>query len=106
MSCHRSRLCRSHEHRGLALPSSPSDRTQRHVERIRAGRRVARHAPAARIDVEVKDILEVAYGRVTALLTGHMAVLDRVAEQLLEREVLDETEFKALLNEAPSTQTP
>ncbi len=70
-----------------------------------AGREYS-EATAARIDVEVKALLETAYDRVTALLTGHMAVLDRVAEQLLEREVLDETEFKALINEAPPTQAP
>ena len=70
-----------------------------------AGREYS-EATAARIDVEVKALLETAYDRVTALLTGHMAVLDRVAEHLLEREVLDETEFKALISEAPSTPTP
>ena len=68
-----------------------------------AGREYS-EATAARVDAEVKTILETAYERVTALLTGHMAVLDRVAEQLLEREVLDETEFKALINETPPTQ--
>jgi cell division protease FtsH len=68
-----------------------------------AGREYS-EATAARVDAEVKSILETAYERVTALLTGHMAVLDRVAEQLLEREVLDETEFKALIHEAPPTQ--
>jgi len=66
-------------------------------------RREYSEATAARIDVEVKDILETAYERVTALLTGRMAVLDRVSGELLEREVLDEAEFKALLNDAPPT---
>ncbi|WP_043600795.1 ATP-dependent zinc metalloprotease FtsH [Solidesulfovibrio magneticus] len=67
-----------------------------------AGREYS-EATAARVDAEVKTILETAYERVTALLTGHMAVLDRVAGELLEREVLDETEFKALLGDAPPT---
>ncbi|QAZ66911.1 ATP-dependent zinc metalloprotease FtsH [Solidesulfovibrio carbinolicus] len=67
-----------------------------------AGREYS-EATAARVDAEVKTILETAYERVTALLTGHMAVLDRVAGELLEREVLDETEFKALLGDTPPT---
>ena len=67
-----------------------------------AGREYS-EATAARVDAEVKTILETAYERVTALLTGHMAVLDRVAGELLEHEVLDEAEFKALLGDAPPT---
>ncbi|HML56227.1 MAG TPA: ATP-dependent zinc metalloprotease FtsH [Solidesulfovibrio magneticus] len=70
-----------------------------------AGREYS-EATAARVDGEVKTILETAYERVTALLTGHMAVLDRVAGELLEREVLDETEFQALLGDAPAMPAP
>jgi len=70
-----------------------------------AGREYS-EATAARIDVEVKALLETAYDRVTALLTGHMAELDRVAGQLLEHEVLDETDFKALLGDAPAATAP
>ena len=70
-----------------------------------AGREYS-EATAARVDAEVKTILETAYERVTALLTGHMAVLDRVAGELLEHEVLDETEFKALISDTPVTPTP
>lgn len=70
-----------------------------------AGREYS-EATAARVDAEVKTILETAYERVTTLLTGHMAVLDRVAGELLEREVLDEAEFKALLGDTPPTATP
>ncbi len=69
-----------------------------------AGREYS-EATAARVDAEVKTILETAYERVTALLTGRMAVLDRVAGELLEREVLDEAEFKALLGDASTTTT-
>ncbi|EKO37566.1 MAG: ATP-dependent metalloprotease FtsH [Solidesulfovibrio magneticus str. Maddingley MBC34] len=67
-----------------------------------AGREYS-EATAARVDAEVKTILETAYERVTALLTGRMAVLDRVAGELLEHEVLDEAEFKALLGDTPAT---
>jgi cell division protease FtsH len=70
-----------------------------------AGREYS-EATAARVDAEVKTILETAYERVTALLTGRMAVLDRVAGELLEREVLDEAEFQALLGDTPATTTP
>lgn len=70
-----------------------------------AGREYS-EATAARVDAEVKTILETAYERVTALITGHMAVLDRVAGELLEREVLDEAEFQALLGDTPATTTP
>jgi cell division protease FtsH len=69
-------------------------------------RREYSEATAARVDAEVKSILEAAYERVTALLNGHIAVLDRVAGELLEREVLDETEFKALLADQPVAPTP
>ncbi|OLN26934.1 Cell division protein FtsH [Desulfovibrio sp. DV] len=63
-------------------------------------RREYSEATAARIDAEVKDILEVAYGRVEALLSDRRPELERVAGELLEREVLDETEFKNLLGPA------
>jgi cell division protease FtsH len=69
-------------------------------------RREYSEATAARVDAEVKSILEAAYERVTALLTGHREVLERVAGQLLEREVLDEAEFKALLSDQPLSPTP
>jgi cell division protease FtsH len=69
-------------------------------------RREYSEATAARVDAEVKSILEAAYERVTTLLTGHREVLERVAGELLEREVLDEAEFKALLSDQPLSPTP
>ena len=51
----------------------------------------------------MKQLTIVTFLLVLFVLTGHMAVLDRVAGELLEREVLDETEFKALLGDAPPT---
>ena len=54
-------------------------------------------ATAARLDIEVKEILETADARVAELLAGRQVLLERVAGALLEKEVLDETEFKALI---------
>ena len=62
-----------------------------------AGREYS-EATAARIDAEVKEILEAADARVAELLAGRRAVLERVAGALLDKEVLDETEFRALLD--------
>ena len=57
-------------------------------------------ATAAKLDVEVKEILEAADTRVAELLATKRALLDRVAEALLDKETLDEAEFQALLTEA------
>jgi len=54
-------------------------------------------ATAARLDIEVKDILEAADARVDALLVGKKELLEKVATALLEKEVLDEAEFQALI---------
>ncbi len=56
-------------------------------------------ATAAKLDVEVKEILEASQARVTELLTGKQQLLEKIATRLLEKEVLDEAEFKALLAE-------
>ena len=63
-------------------------------------------ATAARIDVEVKDILVAAEERVAELLAGKRDVLERVAAALLETETLDEAHFKELLDPSPSTGEP
>ena len=63
-------------------------------------RREYSEATAARIDVEVKGILETAYERVAALLTDRRAALERVAGVLLEKEVLDEAAFQAVLHDS------
>jgi cell division protease FtsH len=54
-------------------------------------------ATAARLDIEVKDILEAADARVAELLMGKKELLEKVAAALREKEVLDEAEFKALI---------
>jgi len=52
---------------------------------------------AHEIDEEVKRILADAYAEARAILIAHRGQLRAVAERLLERESLDEREFKALI---------
>ncbi|GFK94066.1 ATP-dependent zinc metalloprotease FtsH 4 [Fundidesulfovibrio magnetotacticus] len=52
---------------------------------------------AAKLDQEVKDILEEARERVRAILTGHRDQLEGVAQELLKKEVLDAQEFERLI---------
>jgi cell division protease FtsH len=51
------------------------------------------------IDVEISKITETRYEKVKAMLTEHKALLFRVAELLLDKETLDEKEFKGVLAE-------
>jgi len=54
---------------------------------------------AAKLDQEVKKILDESEKRVTELLTSKKDVLAAVAEKLLDQEVMDEKEFMALIEE-------
>ncbi len=56
---------------------------------------------AIRIDTEVKAITERNYQRAQELLTNNRDLLQRVAETLLEREVLDAEEVKMVLEGIP-----
>jgi cell division protease FtsH len=51
---------------------------------------------AAKIDAEVRGIIDRAYDRATDALTTHRAVLDRLAALLIERETIEHEEFEAL----------
>jgi cell division protease FtsH len=55
------------------------------------------------VDAEVTALLEDAAQRATTVLTDHRASLDRVAETLLERETLHDTDLAELL---PAGGTP
>ncbi|MFP3041998.1 ATP-dependent zinc metalloprotease FtsH [Treponema primitia] len=55
------------------------------------------------IDEEIAKIVEERYVGVMATLGRNRNVLDAVAAQLLEKETLDEKEFKALVGEAQSS---
>ncbi len=52
---------------------------------------------AAEIDAEVRDIIENAYQTAETILSDHMDQLTLVAENLMERETLEETEFNMLM---------
>lgn len=71
-------------------------------EQIFLGREIAQHRDysentAIRIDEEVKNLVTEAYERTTKILTEGLDVLERLAEVLLEREVLDGEEIDALM---------
>jgi len=73
-------------------------------EAIFLGKEFARHqdyseATAVEIDSEIKELVEGAYRRAEEILTEYRPVLDRVAEALLEREVLEGEEVYQLVSE-------
>jgi cell division protease FtsH len=51
---------------------------------------------AAKIDAEVREIIDRAYARATEALTTHREVLDRLAALLVEKETIEHEEFEAL----------
>jgi cell division protease FtsH len=51
---------------------------------------------AAKIDAEVRGIIDQAYARARTALTEHRAVLDRLADLLVEKETIEAAEFEAL----------
>ncbi len=62
---------------------------------------------AARVDEEVKRLLDTAYARAESILREHMDLLHKVAEVLMERERIDGDEFTTLWNggELPPMET-
>jgi cell division protease FtsH len=58
---------------------------------------------AAKIDAEVKKIIEDAHTRAKEILVSNRPALDRVAGALLEKETLYDDEFKSIIGE-PATQ--
>jgi cell division protease FtsH len=84
-------------------------------EAIFLGKEFNRHqdyseATALKIDAEIKRIVTEQYERATILLTEQRPALVRVAEALLEHEVLDAPQLKALIAGEPiviaKPQTP
>jgi cell division protease FtsH len=81
-------------------------------EQIFLGREISQHRDyseetAIRIDEEVKRIVTNAYNRARAIIEQHSSALVKVAETLLEREVLDGSEVRVILEggELPPTST-
>jgi cell division protease FtsH len=71
-------------------------------EQIFLGREISQHRDyseetAIRIDEEVKRIISTAYSRARAIIEQHSAAMVKVAEALLEREVLDGAEVRLLI---------
>ena len=60
---------------------------------------------ARRIDAEIEQLLETAYGRVRATLTAKRAILEALAKRLSEKEVVDRAGLAQLIaeTEAPAT---
>ncbi|MDD4311645.1 MAG: ATP-dependent zinc metalloprotease FtsH [Eubacteriales bacterium] len=53
---------------------------------------------AAKVDAEVRNILESQYERARAIISEHMEALDRVSEMLIEFERVSGEEFSAVFN--------
>jgi cell division protease FtsH len=75
-------------------------------EQIFLGREIAQHQDysedtALKIDKEVKHFVTAAYDRAYALLTEHKAVLVKMAEELLAREVLDAEQVRRIVSGLP-----
>jgi cell division protease FtsH len=71
-------------------------------EQIFLGREIAQHRDyseetAIRIDEEVKRIINNAYSRARAIIESHSKEMIKVAELLLEREVLDGGEIRTIM---------
>ncbi len=73
-------------------------------EQIFLGREIAQHRDyseetAERIDEEVRRIILENYERARQLLVDNMGLLHRLAKELLEREVLDNSEIEKIMRE-------
>jgi cell division protease FtsH len=78
--------------RGMRMPGEAAQEPMFHREYSEATQQY--------IDEEIANIVEKRYAGVTEILSRNRAVLDSVAGQLLEKETLDEKEFKALVGAA------
>ncbi len=80
-------------------------------EAIFLGREIAQHrdfseATAVDIDKEVKRIVSSAYDNAKNILKTNRETLERIAQALLEREVLDANEVKMLIEGTPLPEKP
>jgi cell division protease FtsH len=80
-------------------------------EAIFLGREIAQHRDysedtAIQIDREVKRIVSGGYERAKSILSNNKDVLERIAQALLEREVIDAAEVKLLMEGKPLPEKP
>ena len=80
-------------------------------EAIFLGREIAQHRDysedtAIQIDKEVRRIVNAAYEKARGTLSDNRDVLERVAQALLEREVIDAAEVKLLMEGKPLPEKP
>jgi cell division protease FtsH len=80
-------------------------------EQIFLGREIAQHRDysedtAIKIDGEVRGIVNLGYSKARNILETNRDALERVAHALLEREVLDATELKLLIEGKPLPEKP
>jgi len=80
-------------------------------EAIFLGREIAQHRDysedtAIQIDKEVKRIVNSAYEKARGTLSDNREVLERIAQALLEREVIDAAEVKLLMEGKPLPEKP
>ena len=80
-------------------------------EAIFLGREIAQHRDysedtAIQIDREVKRIVSASYDRARTILSNNKDVLERIAQALLEREVIDAAEVKLLMEGKPLPEKP
>src|SRR5207244_4899410 len=82
-------------------------------EQIFLGREINQHrdyseATAIKIDEEVKRMIGAGYSTAKEILAGNQDIVDRMAAALLEREVIDANDIKAIMEgrEMPKVQLP
>jgi cell division protease FtsH len=66
-----------------------------------AQRREISERTAQMVDDEVKRLVDEAYARATAILADNRALLDRIADALLERETIDREDLDRLVRNLP-----
>ena len=80
-------------------------------EAIFLGREIAQHRDysedtAIQIDKEVKRIVNSGYEKARKILSTNRDTLERIAQALLEREVIDAVEVKLIMENKPLPEKP
>jgi len=87
----------------LGLRTFEPERRSAFLDMPLAPRKDYSEEKASAIDAEVQRILEEVHGKVRRILTERRSVLDQIARRLLEKEVMDGDELRALVGlDAPA----